>query len=100
MGNAGQCNYSASKAGLIGMTKSLAKEYAARNITCNAVAPGFVETDMTKALPGGADALAANIPLKRFAKPEEVAKLVYFLASPDADYITGEVIRIDGGLAR
>ncbi len=99
IGNAGQVNYSASKAGLIGMTKSLARELASRNITCNAVAPGFVETDMTKNLPDGGKALSQSIPLRRFAKPEEIAGLVAFLASPAADYITGEVIRIDGGLA-
>ena len=99
IGNPGQCNYSASKAGLIGMTKTLAKELAPRNITCNAVAPGFVETNMTAALAADGKALADQIPLKRFAKPEEIAGLVCFLASPAADYITGEVIRIDGGLA-
>lgn len=99
IGNAGQVNYSASKAGLIGMTKSLARELASRSITCNAVAPGFVETDMTKNLPDGGKALAESIPLRRFAQPEEIAGLVTFLASPAADYITGEVIRIDGGLA-
>ena len=98
-GNAGQANYSASKAGLIGLTKSFARELASRNVTCNAIAPGFVETDMTSALPIDREALLDNIPLHRFAKPEEVAKLVCFLASPAADYITGEVIRIDGGLA-
>ena len=98
MGNAGQCNYAASKAGLIGLTKSLARELASRGITCNAVAPGFVETDMTASLAEN-NPLLDNIPLKRFAKPAEVAKLVAFLASPDADYITGETIRIDGGLA-
>lgn len=98
MGNAGQCNYAAAKAGMIGLTKSLARELASRGITCNAVAPGFVETDMTASLAEN-NPLIENIPLRRFAKPAEVAKLVGFLASPDADYITGEVIRIDGGLA-
>ncbi len=98
MGNAGQANYSASKAGLIGLTKSTARELAPRNITCNAVAPGFVETDMTAALRENNE-LAGSIPLKRFAKPEEVAGVVLFLASSAADYITGEVIRVDGGLA-
>ena len=98
MGNAGQCNYSASKAGLIGLTKSLARELAPRGITCNAVAPGFVETDMTASLAEN-NPLLEQIPLKRFASPAEVARLVAFLASPDADYITGETIRIDGGLA-
>lgn len=98
MGNAGQCNYAASKAGMIGLTKSLARELAPRGITCNAVAPGFVETDMTASLAENNPFVEA-IPLKRFASPAEVAKLVAFLASPDADYITGETIRIDGGLA-
>lgn len=91
-------NYAAAKAGLIGFTKSLARELASRNITCNAIAPGFVETDMTGAL-SDRDALINSIPLRRFAKPEEIAKLVCFLACPQADYITGEVIKIDGGLA-
>lgn len=98
IGNAGQCNYAAAKAGLIGLTKSLARELAPRGITCNAVAPGFVETDMTANL-AASTPLTDSIPLKRFAKPAEVAKLVAFLASPDADYITGETVRIDGGLA-
>ncbi len=96
MGNAGQANYSASKAGLIGLTKSVAKELAARNITCNALAPGFIETDMTKAF-GSDNPLVAAIPLKRMGRPEEVAEAAAFLAM--SDYITGEVIRVDGGLA-
>lgn len=99
MGNAGQANYAASKAGMIGMTKSLARELAGRGITCNAIAPGYVETDMTSALPADRETICRSVPLGRFASPEEVAHLVAFLASADADYITGEVIRIDGGLA-
>jgi 3-oxoacyl-[acyl-carrier protein] reductase len=100
MGNAGQSNYSASKAGIIGMTKSLAKELASRNILVNAVAPGFVESDMTAKLnEEQRKKLFDQIPLKRIAKPEEIAKVVKFLASSDADYITGQVISIDGGLA-
>ncbi len=98
MGNAGQTNYSASKAGLIGFTKSLAKELAPRGVCCNAVAPGFVATDMTTAFAEN-EALLSSIPLKRFAKPEEIAGLVLFLSSDNANYITGEVVRIDGGLA-
>ena len=98
MGNAGQVNYAASKAGVIGMTKSAAKELAARGITVNAVAPGLVETDMTKNLTDN-NGLAASVPLGRMAQPEEVANLVTYLASPMAGYVTGEVIRIDGGLA-
>ena len=95
MGNGGQVNYAASKAGVIGMTKSAAKELAARGITVNAIAPGLVETDMTKDLQEAQFA----VPAGRMAKPEEVAALVVYLASPMAGYITGEVIRIDGGLA-
>ena len=92
----GQSNYSAAKAALIGATKALAQEVAARNVTVNAIAPGFIETDMTKDL--DADQLKALIPMKRFGKPEEVAELVGFLASDAASYITGEVISINGGL--
>lgn len=92
----GQANYSAAKAGLIGATKALALETAARNVTVNAVAPGFVETDMTKDL--DEDALKQMIPMKRFAKPEEIAEVVAFLASPGAAYITGEVINVNGGM--
>ena len=92
----GQANYSAAKAAIIGATKSLAQEVGPRNITVNAIAPGFIETDMTKGLPE--DDLKKNIPVGRFGKPEEVAALVAFLASDDAAYITGEVININGGL--
>lgn len=95
-GMAGQTNYSAAKAGIIGATKSLAQEVAARSVTVNAVAPGFIETDMTKDLPQ--DELKQLVPMKRFGKAEEVAALVGFLASDEAAYITGEVISINGGL--
>lgn len=97
IGNPGQTNYSASKAGVVGLTKSTAKELAGRGICCNAVAPGFVETDMTANLKDG-NKLLEQIPMKRMAKPEEIAKLIAFLASESADYITGEIIRIDGGI--
>lgn len=96
MGNAGQSNYSASKAGLIGLTKSVARELASRNICCNAVAPGFIETEMTSNV-DETNQLLTKIPLGSMGKPEDVANLVAFLCS--ADYITGEVIRVDGGLA-
>lgn len=92
----GQTNYSAAKAALIGATKALAQEVATRNVTVNAIAPGFIETDMTNDLPQ--DELKKLIPVGRFGKPEEVAALVRFLASEDASYITGEVININGGL--
>ncbi len=99
LGPAGQANYAAAKAGLIGLTKTAAKEYAARGITVNAVAPGFIETDMTAALPEAVQkAYLEQIPAGRFGKPEEVAKLVAFLASDDAAYINGQTICIDGGL--
>ncbi len=97
-GNAGQANYAASKAGLIGLTKSVARELSARNITCNAIAPGFIQTDMTQDL-GSAEALLSSIPLGRLGKAEDVANATLFLASPAADYITGEVLRVDGGMA-
>ena len=99
IGNAGQANYVASKAGVIGFTKSVAKELASRNIQANVVAPGFVETDMTEKLnEKQKEAILAMIPLKRIAKPEEVAGVVRFLASSDADYITGQVFCVDGGM--
>ncbi len=95
MGNAGQANYSAAKAGLIGFTKSLAKELGSRNIRVNAIAPGFIQTDMTKDL--DTEKIAEHIPLKRLGQPEDIAKAVRFLAE-DAPYITGQVIGVDGGL--
>ena len=100
MGNAGQANYAASKAGIVGLTKSVARELAGRDVTVNAIAPGFIETDMTAALSGGVrEQYQQQIPLGRLGHAEEVAALVAFLASDPAAYITGEVIRIDGGMA-
>ena len=96
-GNAGQANYASSKAGLIGLTKTISKELGSRNITCNAVAPGFIETDMTRDLSGQDNGLLAAIPLGRMGQPQEVAEAVAFLAT--APYITGEVLRVDGGIA-
>ena len=98
MGNAGQANYSASKAGVIGLTKSVARELASRGITCNAVAPGFIQTDMTENL-GDNNPLLNSIPLGRMGKPEDIAAAVAFLASDSAADITGEVLKVDGGLA-
>ncbi|MEO0123324.1 MAG: 3-oxoacyl-[acyl-carrier-protein] reductase [candidate division WOR-3 bacterium] len=99
IGNAGQSNYAASKAGIIGFTKSCAKEFASRNITVNAIAPGFIETRMTEKLPDEIKQVYFKlIPLGRFGKPEDVANLALFLASDQADYITGQVIAIDGGM--
>lgn len=97
-GNAGQTNYAAAKSGVIGFTKSLAKELGPRGITVNAVAPGFIKTDMTASLLEKDFSLGDKIPLKRIGKPEDVANIVVFLASEKADYITGQVIAIDGGL--
>lgn len=100
MGNMGQTNYAAAKAGILGMTKSYAREVAGRRITVNAVAPGFIDTDMTEAMPEGAkDKIITGIPMGRTGKPEDVAEAVAFLASEQAGYITGEVLRVDGGMA-
>jgi 3-oxoacyl-[acyl-carrier protein] reductase len=100
VGNKGQANYAASKAGLIGLTKAVAKEYASRNILVNCVAPGYISTDMTAALPPEAsDALLGAIPLGRFGQADEVAGVVLFLASDFARYLTGQVIAVDGGMA-
>lgn len=99
MGNAGQGNYAASKAGLIGFTKSIAKELAGRNVTVNAVAPGYIQTEMTESLPEAAkQAFLANIPLKRAGFPEDVANAVLFLAADESAYITGQVLPVCGGL--
>jgi 3-oxoacyl-[acyl-carrier protein] reductase len=98
-GNAGQANYAAAKAGMIGFTKSLAREVGARGITANCVAPGFIDTDMTRALADAQrDALLASIPLNRLGAAEEVAAAVVFLASPGAGYITGETLHVNGGM--
>lgn len=99
-GNAGQANYCASKAGVIGMTKAVAKELAARNVTVNAVAPGYIDTPMTQALSDKVkDEIASMIPMKRRGLPEDVANVIAFLCSDYASYVTGEVIRVDGGIA-
>lgn len=99
-GNAGQANYSASKAGIIGLTKSVVKELAGRGVTANAVAPGYIGTDMTNVLSDKVkDAMKAQIPAKRIGTPDDVANVVAFLCSDEAAYVTGEVIRVDGGLA-
>jgi len=100
LGNAGQANYAASKAGVIGLTKSMAKELASRNITVNAVAPGYIDTDMTQAMGDGAkEAIIAQIPLKRAGQTKDIAEMVAFLASDKASYITGQIISVDGGMA-
>ena len=100
IGNPGQSNYVASKAGVIGFTKSIAKELASRNITCNAIAPGFIKTDMTEKLnEKQIEAIMSNVPLKRMGEPKDVANAVLFLASDLSDYITGQVLVVDGGLA-
>jgi len=99
IGNVGQANYSASKAGVIGLTKTLAKEFASRNIKVNAIAPGFIKTKMTESLPDKVrETLFTQIPLGRFGEPEDVANLALFLASPLSSYITGQIIRVDGGM--
>lgn len=99
MGNAGQANYAATKAGIIGFTKSLARELGARNITVNAVAPGFIETDMTAAMTEEQrNALVGNVPLERLGQPEDIAAAVIFLASSAANYITGETLHVNGGM--
>ena len=99
MGNIGQVNYAASKAGIIGMTKALAKEMARSNITVNAIAPGFIETNMVMGIPDTVkERILANVPLGRFGRPEEVARAVVYLASDDASYITGHVLNINGGM--
>jgi len=99
MGNSGQANYAASKAGLIGLTKSIAKELASRGVTCNAIAPGFISTNMTNAMTEETIKAAIEIiPQKKMGKPEDIAALAVFLASEQAAYITGEVIKVDGGL--
>ena len=99
IGNIGQANYAASKAGIIGFTKSLAKELARKNINVNAISPGFIETDMLSGVPDKVrEKIVAQIPMRRFGRPEEVAKSVVFLASNDADYITGHVLNVNGGM--
>ncbi|WP_163193992.1 3-oxoacyl-[acyl-carrier-protein] reductase [Clostridium thermarum] len=99
VGNAGQANYAASKAGILGITKSMAKELGSRGITVNAIAPGYIETDMTEVLPQKVkDAIVESVPLKRIGKAEDVAELAAFLASDSASYITGQVINVDGGM--
>ncbi|MFN7140919.1 MAG: SDR family oxidoreductase, partial [Limisphaerales bacterium] len=99
MGNAGQCNYAASKAGLIGFTKSVARELASRGVTCNAIAPGFIETDMTNVLNDEMkSALLKQIPLNSFGNADDIANATFFLASPGARYITGQVLTVDGGM--
>ncbi len=99
MGNAGQTNYAAAKAGIMGFTKSLAREIGAKNVTVNTIAPGFIDTDMTKALPEAQrEALIQQIPLKRLGTPNDIAKMVTFLASPSGAYITGQTLNVNGGM--
>jgi 3-oxoacyl-[acyl-carrier protein] reductase len=99
MGNKGQTNYAASKAGIVGFTKSVAKEYGRRNIRCNAIAPGYIETQMTEKLPENIqEELKKSLAIARLGKPEDVANLALFLGSDNSSYITGEVIKVDGGM--
>lgn len=99
MGNAGQANYAAAKAGMIGFTKSLAREYASRNITVNAIAPGFIETDMTSKMNDSAkEAILKMVPLKRLGQPKDISRMTAYLASEEASYITGQVFTVDGGM--
>lgn len=98
MGNKGQTNYSASKAGLIGLTKSVARELAVKNVNCNAIAPGFIQTDMTEEIKGD-NPLLSSTPMKKMGTPADIANAAAFLAGPYSDYITGEVLKVDGGLA-
>jgi 3-oxoacyl-[acyl-carrier protein] reductase len=99
LGNAGQTNYAASKAGLIGLTKSIARELAARNVTCNAIAPGFIETDMTAELNEDQKAgILSQIPLKKLGSPDDIAHAAIYLAGPGGSYITGQVLTVDGGM--
>ncbi|WP_322176064.1 3-oxoacyl-[acyl-carrier-protein] reductase [Acutalibacter caecimuris] len=98
VGNAGQVNYAASKAGLIGMSKSIAKELGSRGVCCNCIAPGFIATDMTKDIKDD-NPLLVQVPMRKMGSPEDVANAALFLASPESDYITGETLRVDGGLA-
>ena len=99
IGNPGQTNYAASKAGVLGFTKSSARELASRNVNVNAIAPGFIETDMTAKLNDQQkEALLTNVPLKRMGKHEDIARVVAFLCSSDADYMTGQVLSVDGGM--
>jgi len=99
MGNAGQANYCAAKAGMIGFTKAIAKEFASRNITSNAVAPGFIKTDMTAALPPeAAEKITSVIPLKRLGEASDIANMTAYLCSEEAGYITGQVFTVDGGM--
>ena len=99
IGNAGQCNYAASKAGLIGLTKSVAKEFASRGVTCNAIAPGFIDTDMTSSLDAALkEAVLKQIPLDRLGQPDDIAEAAMYLAGPGGRYVTGQVLAVDGGM--